>query len=40
MLYCEQRAGAVKYVFHNDLVGQRTNTATLNWVMDNVEDMG
>ena len=27
------------YVY-NDLMGQRTNTAKLNWLLYNVEDMG
>ena len=25
---------------YNDLMGQRTNTAKLNWLLYNVEDMG
>ena len=31
---CEQRAGAIRV--YNDLIGQRTNTAKLNWLVYNV----
>ena len=37
-LYCEQRAGAVRV--SNDLMGQRTNTAKLNWLVHNVGSYG